>query len=73
MLFGSSQGGDVTVGRLILDRIAPVRKGCSVSFPLPTIETTADVTKALSAVAASMASGETGRSDRCARRTVRPI
>jgi hypothetical protein len=58
MVIEAAKAGDMTAARLILDRIAPARKGCPVSFPLPTIETTADVKKALSAVAASMASGE---------------
>jgi hypothetical protein len=54
----AAKGGDMTAARLILDRIAPPRRGCPVSFALPAIETAADVTKALSAVAASMASGD---------------
>jgi hypothetical protein len=48
----------MTAARLVLDRIAPARKGCPISFSLPKIDTTADVTKALSAVVASIASGE---------------
>jgi uncharacterized protein DUF5681 len=54
----AAKGGDMTAARLVLDRIAPARKGCPISFPLPAIDTTADVTKALSAVVASIASGE---------------
>ena len=54
----AAKGGDMTAARLILDRIAPPRKGSPVSFKLPIIKTAADVTKALSAVAASMASGD---------------
>jgi hypothetical protein len=54
----AAKGGDMTAARLILDRIAPPRKGSPVSFKLPAIKTAADVTKALSAVAASMASGD---------------
>jgi Family of unknown function (DUF5681) len=53
----AAKGGDMTAARLVLDRIAPARRGRLVVFPLPTIETTADVTKALSAIVASMASG----------------
>jgi hypothetical protein len=44
--------------RLILDRIAPPRKGSPVSFPLSTIETATDVSKALETVLASVARGE---------------
>jgi Family of unknown function (DUF5681) len=54
----AAKGGDMTAARLILDRIAPPRRGSPVSFKLPAIKTAADVTKALSAVAASMATGD---------------
>lgn len=54
----AAKGGDMSAARLILDRIAPPRRGCPVSFKLPTIETAADVSKALSAVMASIACGE---------------
>jgi Family of unknown function (DUF5681) len=54
----AAKGGDMTAARLILDRIAPPRRGSPVSFKLPTIETAADISKALSAVMASVACGE---------------
>jgi hypothetical protein len=54
----AAKAGDMTAARLILDRIAPPRRGSPVSFALPAIKTAADVTKALSAVVASIASGE---------------
>ena len=54
----AAKGGDMTAARLILDRIAPPRRGSPVSLKFPIIETTGDVTKALSAVVASMASGD---------------
>ncbi len=54
----AAKGGDMTAARLILDRIAPPRKGSPVSFKLPTIETAADLSKALSAVMSSVACGE---------------
>jgi hypothetical protein len=54
----AAKGGDMTAARLILDRIAPPRRGSPVSFKLPAIKTAADVTNALSAVTASMASGD---------------
>src|SRR5262245_56236506 len=43
----AAKGGDMVAARLILDRIAPARKGCPISFSLPTIETAADLTSAL--------------------------
>jgi Family of unknown function (DUF5681) len=48
----AAKAGDMTAARLILDRIAPPRRGSPVSFALPAIKTAADVTKALSAVVA---------------------
>ena len=54
----AAKGGDMTAARLILDRISPPRKGCPVSFKLPTVETAGDVSKALSALMASLACGE---------------
>src|SRR5260370_39233586 len=53
----AAKGGDMTAARLVLDRIAPARRGRPISFPLPSIETTADTTKAMGAVLASMAAG----------------
>jgi translation elongation factor EF-Tu-like GTPase len=54
----AAKGGDMTAARLILDRIAPPRRGSPVSFNLPTIETAADISKALGAVMASVTCGE---------------
>ncbi len=52
-----AKAGDTTALRLCLERIAPVRKGRPVTFPLPSIETTADVVKAIGAVATAMSTG----------------
>jgi hypothetical protein len=51
------KAGDTTALRLCLERIAPVRKSRPVTFPLPSIETTSDVVKAIGAVATAMSSG----------------
>ena len=53
----AAKGGDMTAARLVLDRIAPARRGRPISFALPLIKTTADITEAMRAVLASMASG----------------
>ena len=50
--------GDMVAARLVLERIAPVRKGRPVSLPLPAVNTAADVLAALSATVAAMAGGE---------------
>ena len=50
--------GDTTALRLCLDRIAPVRRGSSVSIPdFPAVETIADVPKAQAALLAAVAAG----------------
>ena len=54
----AAKAGDMTAIRLCLDRIAPPPKGRRVSLELPTIETAADVTKALSAAVQAAAAGE---------------
>jgi Family of unknown function (DUF5681) len=50
--------GDMAAAKIILDRIAPARRGRPVSFDLPRIETPADIANALGAVAGAMAEGE---------------
>lgn len=50
--------GDVTALRLCLDRIAPARKDCPVSFSLPPIKTAEDAVIASSALLSAVASGE---------------
>jgi hypothetical protein len=53
-----AKGGDMTAARLVLERIAPVRKGRPVWLPLPAINSTADLPAALGAVIAAMSEGE---------------
>ena len=53
-----AKGGDMRAAEIILARIWPVRKGRPVALDLPAMESAADVVKALSVVAGSMASGE---------------
>lgn len=50
--------GDVTALRLCLDRIAPARKDCPVSFSLPPIKTAEDAVLASSALLSAVAAGE---------------
>jgi hypothetical protein len=44
--------------RLGIERLAPVRRGRPITFDLPDIETSSDITKALSVIAKAMAAGE---------------
>jgi hypothetical protein len=53
-----AKAGDMTAARLILDRIAPVRRGRPVVFDLPSVGTAADGVAALGAVVLSVASGD---------------
>jgi hypothetical protein len=62
----AARGGDMTAARLVLDRIAPVRKGRPVTFAMPALRTAADVTEALAAVAQLMAAGELTPDEACA-------
>jgi hypothetical protein len=57
-VIGAAKSGDMTAARLVLDRIAPLRKGRAISFALPEIETAAHVTQALGVVASLMADGD---------------
>ena len=49
--------GDTTALRLVLERIAPTRRGRPVRFALPALDTAADLPKALGAVLAAVAEG----------------
>jgi hypothetical protein len=54
----AAKTGDMTAARLVLDRIAPIRKGRPITLALPTMSAAADVTTAISAIISQMAEGE---------------
>jgi hypothetical protein len=54
----AAKGGDMTAARLVLERIAPIRKGRPITLALPITNTAADIGEAMSAVVAQMAAGE---------------
>jgi hypothetical protein len=54
----AAKAGDMGACRLVLERVAPVRKGRPVVFDLPPVETAADVLAALGAVVQAVAAGE---------------
>lgn len=56
-VLAAAQGGDMTAARLVLERIAPVRKGRPVSLPLPAVNTAGDVLAALGATIKAMGEG----------------
>jgi hypothetical protein len=49
--------GDTTALRLVLERIAPLRKGRVVEFPMPIVKTAADAVTALSAILQALGDG----------------
>jgi hypothetical protein len=53
-----AKGGDMSAARLVLDRVAPPRRGRIVRFPLPVIQCAADVVHALGAISAAVGRGE---------------
>ena len=54
----AAQSGDISAARLVLDRIAPPRKGRAVEIDLPPVETVDDLHAAYGAVMDAVATGE---------------
>jgi hypothetical protein len=54
----AAKDGDMAAARLVLDRIAPVRKDNPVRFDLPAIESASDASAAMAAILRAVASGE---------------
>jgi hypothetical protein len=54
----AAMDGDMTAAHLVLERIAPIRKGRPITLSLPNTNTAADIGVAMSAVVAQMAAGE---------------
>jgi hypothetical protein len=50
--------GDMTAARLIIERIAPVRKGRPITLDLPDAKTSADLAGAMASLVRAMATGE---------------
>jgi hypothetical protein len=57
-VLAAARDGDMVAARLVLERIAPVRKGRPVSLPLPVVNTAGDVLAALGATIQAMAEGD---------------
>jgi hypothetical protein len=49
--------GDMTAAKIILDRVAPIRKGAPLEVDLPAVATTEGITAALAALVAEMSAG----------------
>jgi hypothetical protein len=52
-----ARGGDIAAAKLVLDRILPPRKGCTVTFDLPDLKAAADLPQAVASVTRSIAEG----------------
>jgi hypothetical protein len=57
-VIAAARSGDMTACKIVLDRIAPVRKGRPIRFNLPDSRNAEDVAAALEAVVGAMANGE---------------
>ena len=54
----AAEQGDMAAARIVLDRCWPIRRGRPARFPLPPLESLADVPRATAAIAAAVAAGE---------------
>jgi Family of unknown function (DUF5681) len=54
----AAKGGDMTAGKIIVERLVPPRKDRPISFPLPKLETADDAAAAMAAIAEGVANGE---------------
>ncbi len=57
-VIAAAQSGDMTAAKIVLDRIAPPRKGSVVTINLPRITEAAHVVEALAQITEATASGE---------------
>jgi hypothetical protein len=57
-VLAAARDGDMTAARIILDRVAPVRRGSPVAVSLPAVNTAADLVAALGSISAAVAAGE---------------
>jgi hypothetical protein len=57
-VIAAAKGGDMVAARIVLDRLAPARKGCPVSFPLPDDVDAAGIAEAFGSVLRAVAEGE---------------
>jgi hypothetical protein len=55
---GKAKEGDIAAIRMVIDRIAPIRKNPPIEFELPPIEKPADAVAATAAIASAVGTGE---------------
>jgi hypothetical protein len=57
-VIAAAKGGDMVAARLVLDRLAPARKGCPVTFALPPDVDAAGIAEAFASLLRAVAEGE---------------
>nr|WP_294538737.1 DUF5681 domain-containing protein [uncultured Rhodoblastus sp.] len=57
-VIAAARSGDMTAAKIIIDRIAPLRRGRPVRLDLPPVESASDVATATAALVAAMGAGE---------------
>src|SRR5918911_5099319 len=57
-VIAAAKSGDMVAGRIVMDRIAPIRRGRPVAFDLPEVEGVAGLLAAVTAVTKAVAAGE---------------
>ena len=57
-VLAAARDGDMVAARLVLERIAPVRRGRPVSLPLPVVNSAGDVLAALGVTIQAMGDGD---------------
>jgi hypothetical protein len=58
VVLDAAKRGNINAARLILERIAPIRKGRPVYLDLPPMQTAGDIAEAMAALTDAMASGD---------------
>ena len=56
-VLAAAKAGDMTAARIVMDRIAPIRKGAGIPIEMPSIVTARDVDEAMTAITDAMAAG----------------
>ena len=57
-VLNAARGGDMAAAKIVMDRIAPIRRGRPVAFDLPEVEGVAGLLAAVTAVTKAVAAGE---------------
>ena len=57
-VLNAARGGDMAAAKIVMDRIAPLRRGRPVAFDLPEVEGAAVVVEAFAAITKAVAAGE---------------